>query len=128
MSKHRNKNLSLHISRLVAERLATAMRDYAQAAYPAGGSECAQSAREALMTAAQNLLDSHDAQQNHAQLNRRQRALTKAAIKYHAEKIAGEETGVASAREACLLAAIGGEVLTDEAYKKAQQRDRGLAG
>ncbi len=50
----RDKTVRLSCSHELARGLATALRAFAQAAYPPGGSECAQAARAALLdTAAQ---------------------------------------------------------------------------
>ncbi len=50
----REKTVRLSCSRELASGLATALRAFAQAAYPLGGSECSQAARAALLdTAAQ---------------------------------------------------------------------------
>lgn len=46
------KTVSLDCDMRLAQALATAVRAYADAAYPPGGSECAQVARAALMDAA----------------------------------------------------------------------------
>jgi len=108
-------------------RIVTAMRDYAQAAYPRGGSECSQSAREALLAAAQALQDSYDIQHNSAHLNRRQRSVARAAIKYYTRQIGEEETCTGSAREVCLLKVMGGEIVSDDVYSDAEQQDRSHA-
>ena len=63
-----------------------ALREYAEAAYPPGGSECAQVARAALMDAALDLESGFAATGSHAELSRRLRGNTKAAIQYFCEQ------------------------------------------
>jgi len=63
-----------------ARTLGTAIRAYTQAAYPEGGSDCAQVARAALLDAAENC-DAHD--RGDLALRRRQLALLRACVRWY---------------------------------------------
>lgn len=69
------------------EVLSIAIREYAEAAYPPGGSECAQVARQALMDAAEKLETDFIANGGeYAEVSRRLRAHLKAAMHYYVEQ------------------------------------------
>lgn len=63
-----------------------ALRQYAEAAYPPGGSECGQVARAALMDAADALQSGFTETGTHAEVSRRLRAHMKAAVRYYSEQ------------------------------------------
>ena len=65
-----------------AQLLAEAINSYALAAYPPGGSECAQVSRETLQESARTIA-SDAASEHGAQLRRRQRTQLKAAVKWY---------------------------------------------
>jgi hypothetical protein len=79
----KNKTFPLHAhSEEEAHLLAQALFAYAQAAYPPGGSECAQVSREALQESASEIA-ANAATESGAQLRRRQRTQMKAAVKWY---------------------------------------------
>lgn len=80
----RDKTMTLHIDEDQLAELVAVLQRYAHAAWPPGGSECAQASREALLTAAQAMQDSYHS--GEAQFNRRQRATFRAALEYHMEQ------------------------------------------
>lgn len=63
--------------------VATILRDYASAAYPPGGSECAQATRESLLQLADTIGNAED----HATINNRQRPFLKSAINWYYEDV-----------------------------------------
>lgn len=65
-----------------AAALSEALRGYADAAYPPGGSECAQVARETLRDSA-NVIDREASSTDGASLRRRQRALIRSAVAWY---------------------------------------------
>ncbi len=106
------KELILHCPQAVIELLYKAMHAYAQAAYPPGGSECAQSAREALLTSAEKLLQEFDATTNTSKLSRRIRAHVKAALEYYFE----QTPGYSQSQKALVNTALAGETVNQEQW------------
>lgn len=67
--------------------LSAAIHEYVEAAYPPGGSECGQVARQALEDAAKKLQTDFAANEGvYAELSRRLRGHLKAAFKYYVEQ------------------------------------------
>ena len=79
------KQIILHCNHRQRQLLSQAIRAYVAAAYPPGGSECAQAAREALLNAA---LDCDAVAEAEMQLlfSRRMRSFLRAAMQYFAEQ------------------------------------------
>ena len=119
-----SKQLTLRCSQSMAELLADILRQYANAAYPKGGSECAQSARQSLLTSADELMGNWDSDLQTTQLSKRLRVMAKAAVRYHVESLVREEDLSVDARQAYLLSVFAGELIDDTGYNAAQQRDR----
>lgn len=63
----------------------TALRRYAHAAWPVGGSECAQASRDSLLTYCNELEAELETTNNAISLNKRQRSVYKAALEFHLE-------------------------------------------
>jgi hypothetical protein len=76
------KTFRVHCENAQATQLADALAVYAHAAYPPGGSECAQVARDALLTSARTIAEDA-AKTDGAQLSRRQRGMIKAAVQWY---------------------------------------------
>lgn len=86
--------------------LSAAIREYAGAAYPPGGSECGQVARQALMDAADKLDSGFVASGGtYTELSRRLRAHVKAALSFYVEQHQCHEI------ENLCLRALDGEVI-----------------
>lgn len=77
-----SKNLEIRCNEQQAQLLATAISAYAEAAYPDGGSECAQVSRETLFTSAKRIAQEAGSTQG-AQISRRQRGMLKAAVDWY---------------------------------------------
>lgn len=90
--------------------------EYADAAYPPGASECAQSAHQAMHMAAQSLLDSYDDEHGTTQFNKRMRAQAKAAIEYYFEDPARQNILTCKAP---LLALLQGQAITAQQWQTA---------
>ena len=75
--------MTLHAPYPAIELISQAMQTYANAAYPPGGSECAQSAREALLVASDSLIKQFDAATNTSTVSRRLRSHIRAAVEYY---------------------------------------------
>lgn len=85
----KNKTFTLSCDADSAQYLAEALSVYAHAAYPPGGSDCAQVSHQALLESAREILS--NAANQGAELRRRQRTLMKAAVKwYFSEEGPGE--------------------------------------
>ena len=80
------KLLRIECPAVLAQRLSEALREYAEAAYPPGCSECGQVARAALEDAAGLLTSGIDNAQPYVELNKRIRAHLKAAVEYHCQQ------------------------------------------
>jgi hypothetical protein len=77
------RTLILHCDNSVREILSRAVREFAHAAYPEGGSECAQVARYTLLNVAADLDAAIEANAGEVHLSRRIRPNLKAALEYH---------------------------------------------
>ena len=121
-----SKQIILHCSRAMCEMLSVILRNYADAAYPPGGSDCSQSARESLMQSAQAIHLNWDEQSQTTHINRRLRVMTKSAINYHAQRLALEEKYSAEHRKKYLLSVLSGEAIDEAGYDRVQQQDRSL--
>ena len=119
------RTLPLHCDPAIKELLCNAIRTYAHAAYPEGGSECAQVARYALLQAAEGIEASITAEHAEAVISRRLRTTLKAAIDYHFDR-QDAATGGASLRQRALFTGLlAGEPLTRAALDAAVAYDSG---
>lgn len=71
----------------VRDLLCAAIRDYAHAAYPVGGSECAQVARYTLLELATQIEQGITTDAGAVRISRRPRAMLKAALKYYFDRL-----------------------------------------
>ncbi len=78
------KLMTLELNTGLQQTLCEAVRLYAEAAYPPGGSECAQVARESLLSAASSI-DEQCADTGYARVSRRLRTQLKSALEYFTE-------------------------------------------
>jgi hypothetical protein len=77
------KQLQLNCPQALVEVICQAIELYATVAYPPGGSECAQAAREALRSAAQSLAEHYNPQTETTNMSRRMLTHVKAALEYY---------------------------------------------
>jgi len=82
MPAGKNKTFLLRCSPAFGEQLANALEAYAHAAYPPGGSECAQVAHQTLLESARTVRKDA-ATEAGATLRRRQRTHFKAAVNWY---------------------------------------------
>jgi hypothetical protein len=82
----RDKTMTLHIDEDQLAELVAVLQRYAHAAWPPGGSECAQASRDALITATEAMREGYTEHPGEAQFNRRQRATFRTALEYHLEQ------------------------------------------
>ncbi len=104
------KIIQLQCSPNLSAAMAAAIRNYVAVQYPAGVSDCALAAREALLTVAENIEYTCQTEPN-VELSRRLRTMLKIAVNYYCDQYAAGE-----AREegrSALLAALQGEQVND---------------
>lgn len=77
------RKIILHCDVPVRDILCAALRGYAHAAYPEGGSDCAQVARYTLLELADQVEAGISAASRSVAISRRPRAMLKAAIEYY---------------------------------------------
>ena len=106
------KEIQLQCPVQVVEILSEAILFYTDAAFPSGGSECAQSAREALQNAAHNLRDSYDSNTGIARMSRRLRSHVNSAIDYYAEQHALKQD-----QQQMLKSLLSGKGITPEQWQ-----------
>ena len=104
--------------------LSDILRQYADAAYPKGGSECTQSARESLLMSADELTARWTESSQTTHISKRLRVMAKAAVRYYAQSLILEEDLPVDARLEYLLSIFAGETINEAEYDAAQQKDR----
>lgn len=87
--------ITLHCDEPVRDILCAAIREYALAAYPPGGSECAQVARYTLLELADQIDAGIGQESGSVEISKRPRAMVKAAIQYYFDRD-DAETGTGS--------------------------------
>jgi len=107
--------ITLQCDLAVKEILCRAIREYAYAAYPEGGSDCAQVARYTLLELARQIDTGITSERQQVDISRRPRVMVKAAIEYYFDR-QDVATGGSSARQRDLLNGMlrGGMVTRDE--------------
>ncbi len=82
--KPRTIRLSCDVT--VKDILCTAIREYAYAVYPVGGSECAQTARYTLLELASDIDAAITGDSETAEISRRPKAMVRAALEYYFDR------------------------------------------
>lgn len=85
---------------------------YAEAAYPRGGSECAQAARSGLTDTAAKISEQLNQNQSPIIISRRIKTHIKAAIQYYLEANSDQKDAEPSSR--IMLAILNGETIEDQ--------------
>jgi len=99
------RKITLHCDVAVSDIVSTAIRDYAHAAYPEGGSECAQVARYTLLELAADIDAGITEHSQTVQISKRPRAMVKAAFEYYFNRM-DEVQGMTSSRQRQLFAEL----------------------
>jgi hypothetical protein len=116
--------LTLTCDQTVRDILCRALRDYALAAYPPGGSDCAQVARDTLLELAAQIEQGITGALSSVEISRRPRAMLRAAVQYHFDR-ADAEHGTASGHQRALFGELLGEVpVSRERLEAAVAADR----
>jgi len=92
------------------------IKSYVDAAYPVGGSECAQSAREALLSTAQQLIKKYDPDNGSVDISRRIKAHLKSALEYYPQTQT-ERTQAAEHESELLLKCLDGDSISQDDWK-----------
>lgn len=79
----RDKTLTLNAPTEQLTELIAVLGRYAEAAWPLGGSECAQASRDALVTTTESMMKQLADHPEQVEFSRRQRATFRAALEYH---------------------------------------------
>ena len=112
----------------VRDILCRAIREYAHAAYPDGGSDCAQMARYTLLELAQKIDDGIASDQGQVEISRRPRAMVKAAIEYFFDREDAASGAVSDRQRELMLGMLRGGVLTLADLAAAAAADRAGQG
>ena len=98
--------------------LSQAIQQYADAAYPPGGSECAQAARAGLLDTAEKILQQIDTHQSEVTISRRIKSHVKAAIQYYLQVCTEQNADLeqATIRYELLLELINGNPVQEERW------------
>ena len=104
--------------------LCTAIREYAHAAYPEGGSDCTQLARYTLLELAAEINAGISAEKTSVEISKRPRAMVKAALEYYFNR--QDETCCAASRHQreLFVSLLNGEPVTRIELEAAVAVDR----
>ena len=119
-----NAKINLQCDIPVRNILCAAIRDYAYAAYPEGGSECAQVARYTLLELATQIETGIDHDAASVQISRRPRAMVRAAIAWFYDRQDAEQGGESGQQRARLLSLLQGERVGQAELEQAASKDR----
>jgi hypothetical protein len=107
-----SRKITLHCDVAIKALLCAAIRQYTDAAYPEGGSECAQVARYTLLELAAEIDAGITENNNSVEISKRPKAMMKAALEYYFN-VADEKSGSTSEHQRELFDVLfGGDVVT----------------
>ena len=106
--------------------LCTAIREYAHAAYPAGGSECAQVARYTLLELAAEIDAGISEGQTSVSISKRPRAMVRAALEYHFNRQDEADAAVSMQQRELFESLLMGERVTRVELEAAVAADRAV--
>ncbi|VAW93354.1 hypothetical protein MNBD_GAMMA21-967 [hydrothermal vent metagenome] len=109
------KTIILYAPPAAIQTLAEAVTAYVEAAYPAGGSECAQSAREALLSTVLTLRNEYDNDNRSVSISRRIKAHLKSALEYYPQTQA-ERRQLAEHEASQLLKCLQGDIISQQEW------------
>jgi hypothetical protein len=115
--------MTLQCDLAVKEILCRSIREYAHAAYPEGGSDCAQVARYTLLELAQQIDAGITADSRRVEVSRRPRAMLKAAIEYFYDRRDAGSGGSSVRQRDLMKAMLRGTVVTGEEMAAAVAAD-----
>jgi hypothetical protein len=115
--------INLQCDTAVRDILCTAIRDYAHAAYPEGGSECAQVARYTLLELAQQIEDGIREDNDSLLVSRRPRAMVRAALDYYFDRIDQARQGSTMNQRTLMAGLLKEQAVSRDALLAAQAAD-----
>ena len=119
------RKITLHCDVAVSDIVCSAIREYAHAAYPEGGSECAQVARYTLLELAANIDAGISEHSQSVEVSKRPRSMVKAAFEYYFNRL-DEVQDVTSIHQRQLFAGLLEEKpVTASELQAAVERDNG---
>jgi hypothetical protein len=119
------RKITLHCDVAVSDIVCAAIREYACAAYPEGGSDCAQVARYTLLELAASIDAGISEHSQSVEISKRPRAMIKAAFEYYFNR-RDEQQGTTSTHQRQLFAELLEEKpVTVTALQAAVGRDSG---
>ena len=117
------RKITLHCDVAVKDIACAAIRDYAHAAYPEGGSECAQVARYTLLELAADIDAGITDHRETVEISKRPRVMVKTAIEYYFNRM-DIARGVASTHQRSLfLELLEGKTVTSSDLQAAAAAD-----
>lgn len=120
------RTMTLQCDIAIKDILCQAIRDYAHAAYPEGGSECAQVARYTLLELAATIDAGVTADNPVIEVSKRPRAMVKAAIEYYFDRMDAVQGGASKEQRKVFVALLAGEPANRAQLEAAADSD--LAG
>ncbi len=105
------KTMTLNAPQVAIHTLAEVVGIYVEAAYPVGGSECAQSAREALLATVLQLRNGYDTAAGSVDISRRLKAHLKSALEYYPQT-QSERVQLARHESSQLLRCLQGDIVS----------------
>jgi len=117
--------LTLRCDLAIKDLLCRAIREYAYAAYPEGGSDCAQVARYTLLEAAAAIDAAITTDHGEAAVSRRLRTTLQAAIDYHFDRLDAASGSGSVHQRAVFAGLLKGEPLSRAALDAAIGTDGG---
>lgn len=118
------RKITLYCDIHVRDILCAAIRDYAYAAYPEGGSECAQVARYTLLELADQIDTGIRGDCLSVEISRRPCAMLKAAIEYHFDRQDAEQGSISVQQRKLLQGLLQGQPVTGLDLEAAVATDR----
>jgi hypothetical protein len=121
------RTLILQCDNSIREILSRAITEFAHAAYPEGGSECAQVARYTLLNVAADIDAAIESDAGELTISRRIRPNVKAALDYHFDLIDAASGHGSSTQRALFAGLLKGEAVTLADLDAARAADTGDA-
>ena len=122
------RTLVLQCDNSIREILSRAITEFAHAAYPEGGSECAQVARYTLLNVAADIDAAIESDAGEVTISRRIRPNVKAALDYHFDLIDAASGHGSVAQRALFAGLLKGEAVTLADLDTARAADTGDTG
>ena len=118
------RTISLQCDLAVKDILCRAIRDYAFAAYPEGGSECAQVARYTLLELVSTIDAGITADNGVVEVSKRPRAMIRAAIEYYFDREDAAQGGSSAEQRKVFAGLLAGEPTSRAQLEAAAAIDR----